>query len=128
MKSFVGKPIGGKIFINPGTGPVNDATAADARLNIRQFVKELALSGVRIRRHARDDYGDGRYAFRLYYAGQRCEIQMPGLPTDQVRFLGTEGQNAWDYPRLYVDGSSWLWKFALSCARRQLTQTDGEGE
>jgi hypothetical protein len=39
---------------------------------------------------------------------------MPGLPVEQVRYMGESGQNIWDFPRLYVDDSSWIWEFALS--------------
>ena len=41
-------------------------------------------------------------------------VEMPGLPLEQVRYMGHEGQNARDYPRLYVDGASWLWEFAVN--------------
>ena len=51
------------------------------------------------------------------------EIQMPGLPVDRVRFLDEDGQNIWDFPRLYVDDSSWVWKYALS-----VCEPDGDDE
>lgn len=124
MKSFVGKPVGGNIFLNPGTGPVDDATEANARANVQSFVAELGLDDVRVRRHPRADYGEGRYAFRLYYGKRMVEVQMPGLALDQVRFLGREyDQDPWDYPRMYVDGSSWLWRFGLHAARDRLAKT-----
>ena len=42
---------------------------------------------------------------------------MPGLPLDQVRFVEDEGQDIWKYPRLFVDGKPWLWKYAVNvCA------------
>jgi hypothetical protein len=117
MKSFI-RPAVGNLFINPGTGPVDDATEANARVNIRQFITDLGIDGVRVRRLARADYGDGRYAFRLYYKGRRCEVQMPGLPLDQTRWQ--KGLDPWEFPRLYVEGSSWLWSFAVGCAQRDL--------
>lgn len=119
METFVGEPVGGRIFINPGTGPVENANADEARRNVAQFVAELGLTGVRIRRARKIDYGDGRYAFWLSLDGRRCEIQMPGLPLERVRYLDRP-QNPWHYPRLYVDGSSWLWCFALNCAKGAL--------
>ena len=42
---------------------------------------------------------------------------MPGLPLEQVRYLGLDGQNAYDYQRLDIDHSSWLWKFAVNVSR-----------
>lgn len=128
MKSFVGEPIGGRIFLNPGTGPVEDANEENARINTDILMAEIGLPSTRARRYRRNDYGEGRYCFRLYRAGFVCEVQMPGLPLDQVRFTGENGQGAWDYPRLYVDGGSWLWKFAIGCARRALSEETDEDE
>jgi len=39
---------------------------------------------------------------------------MPGLPLDLVRYTGENGQNIWNFPRLYLDDSSWVWKFAAN--------------
>jgi hypothetical protein len=100
------------VIINPGAGPVDGATEENAINNIKHFVTDcdkLDLSWVRV---PGLDYGEGRYAF-LVWRGQRChEIQMPGLPLERVRYTSDE-QNIWDFPRLYVDGSSWVWKFAV---------------
>jgi hypothetical protein len=49
--------------------------------------------------------------------GRSIEIQMPGLPVERVRYMGETGQNIWDFPRLYVDDSSWIWQFALSVCK-----------
>jgi len=102
---------------------VDGGDAETATANIRAFVKEAA-PGASVIRCARQDYdasmGDGRFAFILKYNDLQCEIQMPGLPLGRVRFLGTDGQNAWGFPRLYVDGNSWLWCFAVMQAREAL--------
>lgn len=65
---------------------------------------------------------DGRYPFAVTVDGTRHVVEMPGLPADEVTFRGDPGQNAWDYPRLYVNGSSWLWKYAVN----SLTKADGD--
>ncbi|MET7776293.1 hypothetical protein ABZU94_10550 [Streptomyces mirabilis] len=109
------------IFINPGSGPVREATEEHAAINITVFGDDLRRAGLDVRSADRipaNDYGDGRYAFELAMAdGRTIEIQMPGLPVERVRYVGEDDQNIWDFPRLYVDGSSWVWKFALSvCA------------
>jgi len=31
---------------------------------------------------------------------------MPGLPIDEVHWMRQHDQNIWDFPRLYVGGSS----------------------
>lgn len=104
------------VTINPGTGPVNGATENNATKNIEHFITDCEnnkVKGIQFVRIPDSDYGNGRYAF-LLWVDQRChEIQMPGLQLDKVRYINPETQNIWDYPRLYVDGSSWVWKFAL---------------
>lgn len=108
------------LVVNPGTGPVVAATEENAKVNVRQFAKDLAEKGVKIlrtTRRSKDDYGEGRFCFHLRVAYRRMkrtlEVQMPGLPLEKVRYLGTPEQNIWHYPRLYIDGSSWVWSFAV---------------
>jgi hypothetical protein len=107
----------GIVFINPGTGEVEGATEENARANMEQFVKDCDSSLTwHFRRNKKADYGDGRYAFVVHcdeFPAKKVEIQMPGWKLERVRFLGTDGQNPFAFPRLYVDGSSWLWKFAI---------------
>lgn len=106
-----------RVIINPGSGPVPEATAQQAAGNMTAFVDDLRAKGLLatgFSRHAGADYGNGRYAFDITFAaGHTAQVQMPGLPLDQVRYLGEPEQNIWDFPRLYVDDSSWVWKFAL---------------
>ncbi|WP_432169087.1 hypothetical protein [Streptomyces sp. 1222.5] len=106
------------VIINPGSGPVAEATEAHAATNITVFGDDLRRAGLDVlacNRMPDDDYGDGRYAFELEMAdGGSIEIQMPGLPVERVRFMGEDGQNILDFPRLYIDGSSYVWEFALS--------------
>lgn len=105
------------VIINPGSGPVPEAREAHAVTNITVFGDDLRRAGIVVASCSRTpdaDYGEGRYAFALATAdGRTIEIQMPGLPVDRVRYLDGAEQNIWDFPRLYVDGSSWVWKFAL---------------
>jgi len=103
------------IFINPGTGNVDGASEANARTNMKQFVKDCDSSLTwHTRRNKNADYGDGRYCFMLScdeFPKKKVEIQMPGWELERVRYMGLD-QNPWHFPRLYVDGSSWLWEFA----------------
>lgn len=119
MESFVGEPIntqGGQIFINPGTGPVADATEVEARKNMCQLIIDAEITGARVRRKSKLD-DRGRFGFRVVYADQSWDIEMPGLPLERVRFQ--PGLDPWQFPRLYVDGSSWLWEFAVSIMKRE---------
>jgi hypothetical protein len=106
------------VVINPGSGPVDKATEEHAAINITVFADDLRRAGLGVdgcNRIPGADYGEGRYAFALAMAdGRTIEVQMPGLPIDRVRYLDVGGQNIWDFPRLYVDGSSWVWQYALS--------------
>lgn len=65
-----------------------------------------------------DPEGNGRFTFTLAFGeGLQFEIEMPGLPIEKVRWTGAADQDIWDYPRLYVDGSSWVWKYAVNVCR-----------
>lgn len=96
-------------IFNPGSGPVPEATEAQADLNMRAFVSDLArLHDFQVTAYTRAadrDYGNGRWAYDiLTRGGLSIEIQMPGASLRQV-------QEEWF--RLYVNGSSWFWEFAL---------------
>ena len=101
------------VIINPGTGVVVDATEQNAAENIKHFITDCQTDDIECVRIPEKDYGEGRYAFLLWEDCCCHEIQMPGLPLERVRYVGSDGQNIWDYPRLYVDGSSWVWQFAV---------------
>lgn len=107
------------LIINPGSGPVPEATEGEALAAMRQFVNDLFAMNIKaidLRQPGLD--GNGRYGFALHLPGGRVvEIEMPGLPIDQVRWMDEPGQNIWDFPRLYVDGDSWVWKYALGVIR-----------
>ena len=108
------------IVINPGTGPVTDASEAHAQINMAYFVVDLGLSDQLDWQRMPERDRDGRFSYILHWkAYGRCNrfhvIDMPGRPINEVRW--TDGQDPWLFPRLYVDGSSWLWGFALGrCA------------
>lgn len=97
------------VVVNPGSGPVNAASYENAAFNICVFANEI---GATVQQGGGKDRGDGRWVFGLTKDGRVVEIAMPGAPIGAVRYVGDEDQSAWDFPRLYVDGSSWLWEFA----------------
>lgn len=115
------------IAVNPGTGPVADATEANAAENAQAFAADLAARGVLIKhvlRRSDADLPGGRYEFDLFFVDPqpheeetreprtKIQVSMPGLPLARVRYMD-DSQNIWDFPRLYIDGSSWVWKFAV---------------
>lgn len=115
------------MIINPGAGPVDGTSAREARRNIGALCRDLALPlpRVRVERRPGADH-DGRYGYVLRRGIRETEVTMPGLSLDRVR-LGP-GDNPWHFPRLYVDGSSWLWPYAVEMARHALLDHDGSSK
>ncbi len=106
---------GGLVGMNLGTFGIDGATEENAIANMEAFIKDCAFAyDLSFERLPSDDYGQGRYAFLVkrdnYF--QTFEIQMPGRELKRVRFMGGE-QNILEFPRLYVDGSSWVWMYAI---------------
>lgn len=113
------------VIINPGSGPVTGASEAHAIANMQVWCDDHPWDDVRFERRAEHDEGDGRYHFvvwresvprggrGIHITNSEHEVEMPGLPLEQVRYVQGEGQNIWHFPRLYVDGSSWVWCLSL---------------
>ena len=110
-------------LINLGAGPVRGRTTfSHAKQNLEALVKEAQLP--RLTRRVVDRAADeGRYHFELGYPlpGHRniprsrwCPISMPGLPLGLVRFVDDVKQNCLEFPRLYVNGNSYYWKYAVN--------------
>lgn len=107
------------VIINPGSGPVSEGTRREADKNIRAFLRDVGFKRGEVTATFRRRGNDGRYWYTLRRRGKRTQVDIPGWPLERVKFL--EGCNPWVFPRLYVDGSSWLWPFAVNCARDSLT-------
>ena len=105
-----------EIVINPGSGPVSGADEKHAIENIEHYMADCKLKNIKWLRFPNKDE-DGRFCFMLYEddwdRGMHHWIDMPGLPLDKVRYMQEEGQNIWNFPRLYLDGSSWVWCFGM---------------
>lgn len=119
-----------RVIVNPGTEPIEEETSIENALeNMKQLVKDcgFSLDEITIFENKKA-HEDGRYMFTLSRIGyDGAEIFMPGLPLEEVRFLGSEhGHNAWYFPRLYIDGSSFLWKSVVHLAGLQLNHRQGE--
>ena len=117
------------MILNPGSGSIGGrASYTAACSNIMAFINDLGLSDPPVRarkpRPARAD--EGRFLFTLQRGIRKASVSMPGIPLAEVRYV--DGDNAWRFPRLYVDGSSWLWKFAINMARLSLRDPDGSVE
>lgn len=124
------------IVINPGSGPVANSTYEQARANMDVLVKDALGEQAGEAVITNDNIEDGgRFSFHIHFMGQSVDVDMPGIPLERVRYMGEKGQNIWHYPRLYVDGSSWVWEFAIPSVRERLIPSDevdededGDGE
>lgn len=111
------------VSINPGSGDVKEGNEKNAIDNIKHFITDLGNKKIKFVRVPKEDDG-GRFAFLIYdYSWGKtnvCLILMPGLFLSDVRYIANENQNIWDFPRLYVDGSSFVWKYALGvCFKKE---------
>lgn len=98
------------LIINPGAGAVPEATEENARTALDMFVGDLREQGhVVTASPVYRALDDGRWEFSIVVDGTAHVIDMPGCAPELTR----RGE-PWVSPRLYVDGSSWLWGFALS--------------
>src|ERR1700741_2155679 len=101
------------VLSNLGNGPVAGDTCRDhAIANITAFIKELNMKdppvSVTMRSPGHD--GTGRYQFDLHRGICTVDVNMPGLPLDEV--WCNEDSMPRGCPRLYVDGNSWWWCYA----------------
>lgn len=115
------------IIINPGAEPLAHGHFNHARRNMSAFTRELFpdLKAPKINLKYLTKQ-DGRYKFKLIRGIRKTHVEMPGLPLNQVQYQ--RGLNPWNFPRLYVNGSSWLWEFAVGQARDDLMDYDGRAE
>jgi hypothetical protein len=106
-----------KVIINPGSGPVQSGTREQSEINIKAFIKDLRVENIQY--EFIKALTDGRHLYKIRNEKNSHEIEMPALPLEKVRYLDSENQDIFNFPRLYVDGSSWVWKYALNVCFNQ---------
>ena len=101
------------VIINPGTGPVKNASYKNAEKNLDRLIQDtgIARNTLRIKSDCKEN--DGRFMFFVQNNDVVCSVDMPGISIEKVRYVDDPGQNIWDFPRLYVNGSSWSWCYAV---------------
>ena len=108
------------VIINPGSGPVEGGTAEQAWENLQVLLRDVTerYPDVDTLTDSTAEQEDGRWVYSVRVTkGEQVavmDVEMPGLPLERVRWMRGEGQDIWDSPRLYVDGSSWVWWFAIA--------------
>lgn len=106
--------------MNPGTGHVSRATKRAAIYNMKAFMRDMAVPGAFCDFVPRVNDG-GRWDFIVALGAKTVEVAMPGCHRDVVR----NNKSPW-MPRLYVDGSSWYWPFALELTKDALGVRSGQ--
>jgi hypothetical protein len=119
------------IIVNPGTEPVSGADYGHAKDNMAHLAVDVKAAGARWAKVLEVKYpddGDGRFVFMIEVEDRWHHVTMPGIPLAEVRWMDEPDQNIWDYPRLYVDGSSWVWKYAINALLPEQFDGKEEGE
>lgn len=111
------------VAINPGSGPVPNATSVQATANMKVFAEEVG-AGSFDGPFGTD--GDGRWKFKLWANNRFVDVEMPGISIEKVRYVDRVSQNIWEFPRLYVNGGSWVWLYAIDIARDALHMKEAE--
>lgn len=137
------------IHSNPGAGVVVDDTSPEGSLrNMHAFVADLLAAGavvtdvepiigrgsdieesLQMGGTRYQAVHDGRFAFRCVVDGRKHLVEMPGNGLDEVRFVDGDDQNIWDFPRVFIDGSSWVWSIGLRVLHdleRDATELQGD--
>lgn len=107
------------IIVNPGTEAQSNHSADNATKTAEAILQDLEIKDVRFARCAHRDSADGWYGFDFIGPAGKVDVDIPGIAPDVVT-LGRPFKS----PRLYVDGSSWLYGYALSAIERKI----GEGD
>jgi len=126
----------GVAYVNPGTGPAEDATLEHARHAMLMLMQDafgsvgwatdremLERPGVEWWFERRPDLDeDGRFGFELRGGDidWAIEVVMPGLPLEQVRYTDADDQNIWHFPHLYIDGNSRVWCYGVGVLQEKV--------
>lgn len=107
------------LFINPGTEDRGDATLENAQAIAVRIVRDLGLPPVAISRSEQMDSKGGFFGFQVDANGVRVELAVPGDDPD----LFCQGK-PFGSRRMYVDGSSWLYGYALAQIKSRINKED----
>jgi len=111
LKQFCLKDLYGSKFmiIKPGTEPQIKHNEANAIKVAEYIAEDLKLDITQWKRNPKDDSGDGWYGFIFKGAGGKVRVNIPGIDPDVVR-----KSKPFESPHLYVNGSRWLYGYALN--------------
>lgn len=102
-------------IINPGTEARSGTTLQNARAVATQLCMDCSMPRSAIKQNPSDDLDGGFYGFVLRHKKKRIELQIPGdAPEITLKSVPFESR------RLYVDGSSWLYGYAVDVIKDRL--------
>ena len=96
------------VILNPGTEPREGASVENAIQVAKRIAADLELPADCFRRDPDSEKADGWYSFLFNNGHRDVEVDIPGDDPDEVC-----KSEPWVSRRLYVDGSSWLYGYAL---------------
>jgi len=85
-------------------------TLDNAWSNVMQLMSDAGIVDFEMTR-ADEDVDDGCWPFEVRWEGQEAFIWIPGVPIDQLKV--SQRSATYFVPRLWVDGNSWLWEYAV---------------
>jgi hypothetical protein len=111
------------VTINPGT-EAQPKHSVDNAVKIAEYIcKDLSIDLSHFIRNENGDNDRGWYGFTFSGKGGNVSVEIPGIDPEVVR----RGE-PWVSPRLYVDGSSWLYGFALNRIVEHISAQDPNSE
>ena len=133
------------IITNVGAGPVLEpGTREAAAVNAKVLADDLRARGLEVQVRPLTDptpdqeavlmggtryteVHDGRYPFCLQVRNRdrdthEAVVEIPALPINEIRPTGDDKTRMVRMPRLFVDGSSWWWPFAVDVIARDASR------
>lgn len=102
-------------IINPGTEDRKDCTLKNAEIVIGRICTELSIKRSSIKRNPSNDGDGGLFGFSFRGKNGRFDVEVPGDDPDEV-CAGIPFTSR----RLYVDGSSWLYGYAIDAIQDRI--------
>jgi len=96
------------IIINPGTEKQTKHNEKNAIKVAERIVKDLGLTSKNWHRNFLQDDKNGWYGFVFKGKGGKIDVDIPGVSPKRVC-----KSEPFYSPRLYVNGSSWLYGYAI---------------
>ena len=116
------------LIINPGTDASRETVQEDlARAGLRRYMHDLrTIQGQDVKEEITESgpsgqYMEGYWSYTITVDGSEFEVDVAGVPLEKLVWYESGHPDnlggLLDVYRLYVDGSSWAWKFALNMCK-----------